>query len=258
MLHLALVHNLLSAIGAAPHLSRPNLPAPAGHYPAGVQLALLPFGDQALRHFMFLERPEGMDLDDAEGLAALQTAHADREPARHRPQRPGLRDGRAPVPLDRGRLARTWPPSTGRTGCSPGRRAHRPPRRMFGWPNLLPVTGLDSACAAVEEILEQGEGPRGHWRDAHFGQFVAILDEYQQMRAANPGFDPVRPVMAANVRPHDRADDGAADHRPADRAGDRPVQRRLRDPAPALRAVLRAHQRDRRPAARCWPTRRWR
>src|SRR6202044_3506880 len=40
MLHLALVHNLLSAIGMAPHLSRPNLPAPAGHYPAGGQLAL--------------------------------------------------------------------------------------------------------------------------------------------------------------------------------------------------------------------------
>src|SRR6516164_4589992 len=35
MLHLALVHNLLSAIGAAPHLARPNLPAPASHYPAG-------------------------------------------------------------------------------------------------------------------------------------------------------------------------------------------------------------------------------
>src|SRR5438270_9989193 len=57
MLHLALVHNLLSAIGAAPHLARPNLPVPANHYPAGVQLALIPFGEQALRHFMFLERP---------------------------------------------------------------------------------------------------------------------------------------------------------------------------------------------------------
>src|SRR5262249_42292943 len=62
MLHLALVHNLLSAVGGAPHLARPNLPAPANHYPAGVHLALLPFGEQALRHFIFLERPEGMDL----------------------------------------------------------------------------------------------------------------------------------------------------------------------------------------------------
>src|SRR5580700_10761158 len=51
MLHLALVHNLLSAIGAAPHFARPNLPAPAHHYPAGVQLTLVPFGEQALQHF---------------------------------------------------------------------------------------------------------------------------------------------------------------------------------------------------------------
>src|SRR5215469_2555245 len=74
MLHLALVQNILSAIGAAPHMSRPNLPAPARHYPAGVRLALLPFGEQALKHFMFLERPEGMDLDDADGLAAIAMA----------------------------------------------------------------------------------------------------------------------------------------------------------------------------------------
>src|SRR5258707_8378409 len=31
MLHLSLVQNLLSAIGAAPHLSRPNFPEPARH-----------------------------------------------------------------------------------------------------------------------------------------------------------------------------------------------------------------------------------
>ena len=204
MLHLALVHNLLSAIGMAPHLSRPNLPAPAGHYPAGVQLALLPFGDQALRHFMYLERPEGMDLQDAEGLAAMQTAT------------PSVSPGDiVPTPQDFatvGHLYRSIEAGfrhlTGKYGedwlfTGPPRAQATP--ALFGWPNLLPVTGLDSACAAVEEIVEQGEGPQGHWRDAHFGQFVAILDEYQQMREANPGFEPARPVMAANVRPHDRA-----------------------------------------------------
>src|SRR6201995_3137013 len=56
MLHLALVQNLLSAVGAAPHLSRPNFPPPANHYPAGVHLGLLPFGGEAVGHFMFLER----------------------------------------------------------------------------------------------------------------------------------------------------------------------------------------------------------
>ena len=45
MLHLSLVQNLLTAIGGAPHLSRPNFPHPATHYPAGVHLTLLPFGE---------------------------------------------------------------------------------------------------------------------------------------------------------------------------------------------------------------------
>ncbi len=74
MLHLAITANLLSALGASPHLSRPNLPQPAHHYPPGVTIALLPFGERALRHFLFLERPEGMALDDAEGMEAVGEA----------------------------------------------------------------------------------------------------------------------------------------------------------------------------------------
>src|SRR5215475_4893992 len=70
MLHLALVQNLLAAIGAAPHLNRPKLPTPARHFPAGVTLMLVPFGEPALCHFMFLERPEGMELEGARGIDA--------------------------------------------------------------------------------------------------------------------------------------------------------------------------------------------
>ena len=128
-----------------------------------------------------------------------------------------------------------------------------PPRAQattahFGWPELIPVTDLASAQRAIDEILEQGEGPRGHWRDAHFGQFVAILDEYQQMLAAQPRLRPGAPG-GRGQRPAARAGHrGAAHHRPADRAGGRPVQRRLRDPAPDPGAVLRPHRGDRRPA----------
>jgi hypothetical protein len=63
MLHLALVQNLLTAVGAAPRLARPNFPVPPGALPAQVQIALAPFGEAALRHFAFLERPEGMDME---------------------------------------------------------------------------------------------------------------------------------------------------------------------------------------------------
>jgi hypothetical protein len=70
MLHLALATNILTAVGAAPHFERPNLPILSRWYPPDVQIALLPFGERALRHFMYLERPEGMTLADAEGFAA--------------------------------------------------------------------------------------------------------------------------------------------------------------------------------------------
>src|SRR5262249_58721469 len=39
MLHLALVQNLLSAIGSAPHFSRPTPPAPPPPHPAAVNLS---------------------------------------------------------------------------------------------------------------------------------------------------------------------------------------------------------------------------
>jgi Ferritin-like len=48
MLHLALTTNLLTAIGAAPHLHRPNFPMLSRWYPPGVQIALVPFGERAL------------------------------------------------------------------------------------------------------------------------------------------------------------------------------------------------------------------
>ncbi len=203
MLHLSLVQNLLSAIGGAPHLSRPNFPHPATHYPAGVHLALLPFGGPALQHFMFLERPEGMDLDDAEGMAAFGRAV------------PAMAEGEI-VPRGQdfktvGHLYRSIEAGIAHLADKFGERRLfvGPPRaqatqQYFGWAELIPVTDAASAQKAIDEILEQGEGPRGNWKDAHFGQFVEILDEYSQLREANPAFRPARPVVAVNVRPGER------------------------------------------------------
>src|SRR5947199_7649471 len=47
MLHLALVSNLLTSIGAIPFFGRPNFPSQSKYYPPGIQLALLPFGQDA-------------------------------------------------------------------------------------------------------------------------------------------------------------------------------------------------------------------
>lgn len=206
MLHLALVQNLLSAVGAAPHLSRPNFPQPAGHYPAGVNLTLLPFGEAALRHFMFLERPEGMALHDAPGLAAYGRAAPAMQPGDIAPHGQDFATvGHLYRSIEAGieHLAEKY----GERWLFVGPPRAQATQEYFGWPELVAVTDVASARRAVGEILEQGEGPRGDWRDAHFGQFVEILDEFEQLREADRGFDPVRPVVPLNVRPGERAPD---------------------------------------------------
>jgi CDGSH-type Zn-finger protein/truncated hemoglobin YjbI len=200
MLHLALVQNLLSAVGGAPHLTRPNLPQPAGHYPPGVILTLLPFGEESLRHFMFLERPEGMDLQDAPGLGAMSRAAPMMQAGEIVPR---LQDfgtvGHLYRSIEEGvkhlcaKYGESW------LFVGPPEAQAKP--EHFGWPQLVQVVDANSAQRAIDTILDQGEGPRGHWRKAHFGQFVEVLDEYLALKESNPGFEPARPVTPATVRP---------------------------------------------------------
>jgi Ferritin-like len=60
MLHWAVVQNLPTSVGSAPYVSRPHMPHQARGYPPAVQFRLLPFGEAALQHFVYLERTEGV------------------------------------------------------------------------------------------------------------------------------------------------------------------------------------------------------
>jgi hypothetical protein len=200
MLHLALSTNILTAIGAAPHFERPNFPALSRWYPAGVEIALVPFGERALRHFIYLERPEGMALDDAAGFAAARHAR----------------------PLTAGDAALVAVPEEWRTvghlyrgieagldylcgRYGEGAVFIGPPEvqavtDIFEWPELIAVTDLASARRAIEVIVEQGEGARGDWMRSHFGTFVGILEDLLAVQSADPAFNPARPVEPAFVR----------------------------------------------------------
>jgi CDGSH-type Zn-finger protein/truncated hemoglobin YjbI len=152
---------------------------------------------------MFLERPEGMDLDDAEGMAAFGRATPAMQPGEIVPRSQDFKTV--------GHLYRSIEAGIAHLADKFGERRLfvGPPRaqateQYFGWPELVAVTDVASAQEAIDEILEQGEGNRGPWKDAHFGQFVEILDEYDALREANPAFDPVRPVVTVNVRPSER------------------------------------------------------
>src|SRR5262249_49290575 len=185
----------------------PSLPARAVHSPAGVTLTLVPFGEPALRHFMFLERPEGMELKGAQGIDA---------PVHEAVPLMG-EDDIVPQPQDFATIGHLYrsiehgidhlAEKFGERNLFVGPVRAQATSDYFHWPELVPVTDLASAHRAIDTILEQGEGARGHWQNAHFGQFVGILDEYRKFKAANPDFEPTRPVLFATVRPsaHDDA-----------------------------------------------------
>jgi CDGSH-type Zn-finger protein/truncated hemoglobin YjbI len=199
MLHLAINSNLITSLGASPHLSRPNLPQPARHYPAGVQLTLLPFGETALRHFLYLERPEGLDIADAEGLAAVASAvpvMGEEEIAPHLQEFATVGHLYRSIEAGFRHLADKWGEDKLFIGPVEGQARGE----LFGWPQLEPITDCAAAVRAIESIVEQGEGPRGDWRNAHFGRFLKVLDEYLEMMAAQPDLEVARPVLPALVR----------------------------------------------------------
>jgi Ferritin-like len=199
MLHMALVANTMAAIGAAPTLGRPNFPQRSGYFPSSVLLDLVPFGERALKHFLYLERPEGMERQDAEGF--IPSA----------PPRQALSEDelmpRGQEFLTVGHLYRGVKDGLRELSARSGERALflGSPRaqatpELLRWPQLIAVTGLDSALAAIEEIIEQGEGARGNWRTAHYGRFLAMWQEFHTLREQDPGFEPALPVLAAYTR----------------------------------------------------------
>ena len=203
MLHLALVFNVMTAIGAAPPLSRPNFPRSSDDLPGGVQFRLLPFGADSLTHFLYLERPEGMERTDAEGFVPTVPPREQIGPgeAISRAQDFGT-VGHLYRGIEQGLAA-----LSGRFGerglfVSPMRTQATP--ELFRWPQLVAVHDLASATAAINEIIEQGEGARGDWRPAHYGRFLGIWEEYAKLKQASPAFEPAFPVIPAFTRqPYD-------------------------------------------------------
>ncbi|MGP8124321.1 MAG: ferritin-like domain-containing protein [Nitrososphaerales archaeon] len=199
MLHLALVNNMLVSVGAGPYFHHPNFPQPSKYFSPNIKLALMPFGEQALRHFLYLERPEGMSIDGVPGFEVL----GDLNP-------PGLEDAIVPQAqyfstvgyLYRGveRGIEDLVEKYGEEGVFLGAGRTQATEGNFGWPDLIAVTDLSSATRAIEEIVENGEGARGNWENAHFGMFLGVFKEFVEKRRSDPDFNPTRPVVAAYSR----------------------------------------------------------
>ncbi|HEX2073650.1 MAG TPA: ferritin-like domain-containing protein [Geodermatophilus sp.] len=206
MLHLALVSNLLTALGAAPHMGRPPFPQQSRYYPAGITIGLRRFDERTLTRFVHLERPEGVGIeDDVDGDPALDSSSPD-------PGTPpgALREGErdaATVPDDRrlttvGELYQAIEDGfehlvdlRGEDAVFIGAPAVQAAPDDLGFADLVPVTDLATAREALRLLVEQGEGVRGDWEDAHYGTFLRMREELRDAQRADPAFDPAWPVL---------------------------------------------------------------
>lgn len=203
MAHLACVNNLLVAVGGAPHVDRPNLPVAPGYHPAGIIVRLTPFDAATLDHFIFLERPEGMELPDGDGF---DPTGAERETAV---------DGLTPSAQDYhtvgelyDSLADGFRALAGRLGEAElidATGAGQLDSETAKLPDIPRITDLATALATIDQIKEQGEGSRGG-DDSHFDRFRSIRDEWATLTAADPDFAPAWPAAHDPVmrRPVDR------------------------------------------------------
>jgi hypothetical protein len=164
-----------------------------------VQLRLLPFGEAALQHFVYLERPEGVEGADAEGFEPLGPPPP--------PMRPDEVVPRGQDFDTQGHLYRSIATGLARLAEKLGEDQlfigpafHQANEATFGWPDLAPITDLEGAGRALARIVEQGEGATGDWATAHYGRFLDVLEDYLAMRRTDPGLVPAHPVVAAGVR----------------------------------------------------------
>lgn len=193
MVHLLLVANLTIAIGGRPWFGRPNFPVAPGYFPSGVSVRLTRFSPETLDHFIFLERPQGTDLPDGDGFVHGEAY--DREEAYHGLM-PSVQDyltvGRLYEALRVNLVASVK--RLGEAKVFIGPVAGQVAPDVIELEGVSTVGDLASAVAAIETIVEQGEGSPGDRADSHYQRFLAIRAEYQALVERDPTFDPAWPV----------------------------------------------------------------
>jgi Ferritin-like len=196
MEHLAIVCNLLNAIGGDLNFDRPNFPQPAKRYPLHIPFRLDPFGVPALRRFVWFEKPEELiptfsrdgycpDYPPPAANNLLESMNVP-ETQYGSVQELYSKIAKAFQNLDSTQVFR-------------GNTDRQVDGSQFAYRiTVEPVTNREQAAAAIGLIIEQGEGigltpldPNG----SHFQMFVRILREFEDAKRAIPGFNPTLNVV---------------------------------------------------------------
>lgn len=206
--HLGTVCNLLAAIGEGPHLGRPNFPQTVGYYP--FPFDLVEFGDEALYRMLVFELPRGEPLPPPPHVPAEARAAALRV---------------APDPLEYEYVGELYEKIRhGFTVLPENELFIGPPAAQVAdtWSvalDLRPVVDRAGALAALDDIIEDGEGAPDDRAGSHYDRFRTIREQY----AEQGYFAASRPVVRnPQTREHRDADPGGTllTHAPAVRAAE--------------------------------------
>ncbi|WP_197427109.1 ferritin-like domain-containing protein [Noviluteimonas gilva] len=197
--HLAIVCNILSALGAPAHFVHQNFPVPAGYHPSGVVVKLSPFEPATLAHFIYLERPADAEILDGAGY----------EPARRYARALDM-DRLMTVCTDYNTVGELYQSveaglqflcdAFGESALFVGDPQHQLDAETTRLPGLVPVRCIKTALAAIDAIVVQGEGAKACGGDSHYQRFLRIQREYDALLVSRPAFKPARmnaynPVM---------------------------------------------------------------
>ncbi len=202
MLHLASVCNILTAVGGAPQLHRPNLPTSPRAYGAEFKLGLLPFTLETLEQFIAIEKP----IEQVTGRRSLPSMAQPRLSDIFSSERAFDTQGKLYRGIEDGiiYLAQKYGPE----GLFIGPPEAQTDTEHFELDGLVPVVDLPSAMEAIKIIVVQGEGASEETTDSHYAKFKSIYDEYRQILSEDPDFQPARPVLANpySIMPTDMTD----------------------------------------------------
>jgi hypothetical protein len=207
MEHLAIVCNLLNAVGGDLNFERPNFPQPAKRYPLHIPFLLERFGVPALRRFVWFEKPKDlMPTFSPDGYGPDHPAPAIYGRLENVEVAETKYDSVQDLFDQIGAAFQALDPADVFVG-NPDRQVDG--SQFFFRVTIEPVANREQAAAAIALIIDQGEGigltpldPNG----SHFQMFVQILRELEDARRNNPNFDPALDVVENPVL---RRDPGA-------------------------------------------------
>lgn len=196
MEHLGFVCNILTAIGEAPHLYRPDFPLDPEYYECNVESKLETFGVSSLKRFVLFELPDNLT---PKGLKRLRKVMPELDPDHYQTigQLYESIEHLLEVCNAHGNLfigPRSAQFKLGENNIMSIRDGSPEGMGVYNF-KLSGVVDLQTAREAIHQIVEEGEGSPDHREDSHFEFFLEMLEGLIAEQEKYPDFRPGRDVV---------------------------------------------------------------